>query len=115
MTPAGAGDAPAADLPLLGDVAPQLVDVLVVDLRDLLLAEVAIPALDRPCGAARTLPLLCSLTGHALLLEGNVVVGRGREVGALLRPRARGHELVAAAAEVAATVAAAAQELDALG
>src|SRR4029079_13049505 len=49
------------------------------------------------------------------LLERNVVVGRGREVGALLR-RARGHELVAtggASAEVA--VAAAAQERDALG
>src|SRR5690242_10583244 len=51
-----------------------------------------------------------------LLLEGDVVVGRGGEVGALLR-RARGHELIAAAAaaEVPAAVAAAAQELDALG
>src|SRR5690349_16861560 len=49
------------------------------------------------------------------LLERDVVVGRGREVGALLR-RHRGHELVAAAgaaAEVAVT--AAAEELDALG
>ena len=48
-----------------------------------------------------------------LLLEGDVVVGRSREVGALLLPRARRHELVAAAAAVA--VAAAAEELDALG
>src|SRR3954469_4780507 len=47
-----------------------------------------------------------------LLLEGDVVVGRGREVGALLLRRARGHELVAAAA---VAVAAAAEELDALG
>src|SRR5262249_29390935 len=49
-----------------------------------------------------------------LLLERDVVVGRGREVGTLLlRCGARGHELVAAAGEVA--VAAAAEELDALG
>src|SRR5262249_47504069 len=48
-----------------------------------------------------------------LLLERDVVVGRGREVGTLLlRCGARGHELVAAAGEVA--VAAAAEELDAL-
>src|SRR4051795_12633686 len=47
------------------------------------------------------------------LLERDVVVGRGREVGAFL-PRARGHELVAASA-AALTVAAAAQELDAVG
>src|SRR5438094_862181 len=46
------------------------------------------------------------------LLERDVVVGRSREVGALLLRRARGHELVAAAA---VAVAAAAQELDALG
>src|SRR3954453_1328076 len=44
------------------------------------------------------------------LLERDVVVGGGREVGALLLRRARGHELVAAVA-----VAAAAEELDALG
>src|SRR3954454_201249 len=47
-----------------------------------------------------------------LLLEGDVVVGRGREVGALLLRRARGHELVAAAAVAVATTA---EELDALG
>ena len=39
---ARAGDAPRADLALLGDVAPELVDVLVVDLLDLLAAEVAV-------------------------------------------------------------------------
>src|SRR6476660_3712637 len=44
------------------------------------------------------------------LLERDVVVGRGREVGALLLRRARRHELVAAFA-----VAAAAEELDAVG
>src|SRR5215468_3907950 len=48
------------------------------------------------------------------LLERDVVVGCGREVGALLlRRRTCGNELVAAAGEVA--VAAAAEELDALG
>src|SRR3954471_6327560 len=47
------------------------------------------------------------------LLERDVVVGRGREVGGLL-PRARWHELVAASA-AALTVAAAAQELDGVG
>src|SRR3954451_10598429 len=46
------------------------------------------------------------------LLERDVVVGRRREVGALLLRRARGHELVAAAA---VAVAAATEELDALG
>src|SRR6478609_10057669 len=46
------------------------------------------------------------------LLERDVVVGCGREVGALLLRRARGHELVTAAA---VAVAAAAEELDALG
>ena len=36
---ARAGDAAGADLALLGDVAPELVDVLVVDLVDLLLQK----------------------------------------------------------------------------
>src|SRR5436305_12610047 len=45
------------------------------------------------------------------LLERDVVVGGGREVGAFLT-RTRGHELVAAAA---VPIAAAAQELDAVG
>src|SRR5438067_1747888 len=61
VAPARAGDAPAADLPPLGDVPPQLVDVLVVDLRDLLLAEVTVAAPDRPCRAAGALALRCLL------------------------------------------------------
>ena len=48
VAPARAGDAAVADLALLGDVAPELVDVLVVDLVDLVLAEEAGLALDRP-------------------------------------------------------------------
>src|SRR5581483_5749804 len=62
-----ARDAAAADLPLLGDVAAQLVDVLVVDLRDLLLAEEAVAALDLPCRAAGppALLLLTLLSSHA--------------------------------------------------
>src|SRR5581483_1811606 len=53
---------------------------------------------------------VCVLSLAMPLLERDVVVGRGREVGALLR--ARRHELVAAAA---LAVAAAAEELDAVG
>src|SRR5690242_19559326 len=63
---AGAGDAPAADLAHLGDVAAQLVDVLVVDLRDLLLAEEAVAAPDLargPAGPPAAL-LLSLLSGH---------------------------------------------------
>src|ERR1700755_803856 len=47
-----------------------------------------------------------------LLLEGDVVVGRRREVGALLLRRARRHELVSAAT---VSVAAATEELDGIG
>src|SRR5438477_10934409 len=47
MPAARARDAPRADLPLLGDVAAQLVGVLVVDLLDLLLAEIAAALPDR--------------------------------------------------------------------
>src|SRR6266508_7001095 len=63
---AGAGDPARADLALLGDVPPQLVEVLVVDLVDLLLAEVAGPA---PAGRrhrrapAPALLLLLSVAG----------------------------------------------------
>src|SRR5207302_8003630 len=87
---AGAGDA-AADLALLGDVAAQLGDVLVVDLGDVLLAEEAVAALDLPRRPAGPPPLLLLtlLSGHAPLLERDVVVGRSREVGALLLRRAR--------------------------
>src|SRR5579884_2637146 len=58
---ARAGDAAAADLPLFRDVAPQLGDVLVVDLRDVLLAEEAVTALDLPRRPARPPPLLLTL------------------------------------------------------
>src|SRR4051794_17915266 len=68
VAPARAGDAAVADLALLRDVAPELVDVLVVDLLDLVLAEVTGLALDRaglralaPAGAAAA--LVCSLVG----------------------------------------------------
>src|SRR5579875_539 len=54
---------------------------------------------------------VCVLSLAMDLLERDVVVGRRREVGALLR--ARRHELVAAASGLA--VAAAAEELDAVG
>src|ERR1043166_2503896 len=67
---ARARDAAVADLPLLGDVAAQLVDVLVVDLVDLVLAEEAGLALDRaglrPLAPAALIPLagalVCSLS-----------------------------------------------------
>src|SRR6476620_7833825 len=61
-----AGDAAAADLALLGDVGAQLVDVLVVDLRDLVLAEEAVAAPDLALRAAGPSPLLllCLLSRH---------------------------------------------------
>src|SRR6185436_4173810 len=61
---ARARDAAVADLALLRDVAPQLVDVLVIHLRDLVLAEVA--ALASPAGGPGGGPLarLC-LRSHA--------------------------------------------------
>src|SRR5581483_12263832 len=73
--------AAVADLALLRDVAPEDVDVLVVHLRDLLLAEVA--ALAPPGGGAGAGALAgACLLCHSLLLERDVVVGgRGREVG----------------------------------
>src|SRR5438874_1537971 len=58
MPPAGAGDPPRADLALLGDVAPELVDVLVVDLLHLLAAEVAVALANRPAGSGAALALL---------------------------------------------------------
>src|SRR5437588_8953386 len=51
MAPARTRDAPRPDLALLGDVTTQLVRVLVVDLLDLLLAEVAAALADRARGA----------------------------------------------------------------
>src|SRR4051812_12871246 len=50
VAPARAADAPRTDLALLRDIAPQLVDVLVVDLVDLALAEEAGLAAPRPAG-----------------------------------------------------------------
>src|SRR6476646_4829689 len=70
---AGAGDAAAADLALLGDVAAQLGDVLVVDLRDVILAEEAVAALDLPRRAAGPPPLLLLL----ILLSGHASPRRG--------------------------------------
>src|SRR5437763_750775 len=77
MAPARARDPAAADLPLLGDVPPQLRHVLVVDLRDLLLAEVAIAPLDRPCRAAGPLALLLlSLARHQNGMSSSVAAGK---------------------------------------
>src|SRR5205814_5923301 len=52
MAPARTGDAAAADLALLRDVPPELVDVLVVDLGDLVLAEETVPPPDLASGPA---------------------------------------------------------------
>src|SRR5207253_11463900 len=62
VSPAGAGDPPRADLALLRDVAAELVDVLVVDVVDLLAAEVAVAlpglAVAKPGPLAAASPLL---------------------------------------------------------
>src|SRR5262249_60082842 len=64
VAPAGARDAARADLPLLRDVAPELGDVLVVDLVDLVAAEVAALPSARSGGRARA-PAACRLLlGH---------------------------------------------------
>src|SRR5919108_551369 len=76
MPAAGAGDPARADLALLGDVAPELVVVLVVDLVDLLLAEVAraLTAGRRHRRApASALLLLLSVAPRHGGLEGDVV------------------------------------------
>src|SRR5205085_11671673 len=75
MPPARAGDPPAADLPLLGDVAAELVDVLVVDLGDLLLAEEAVATLDRG-GGAGALPLWSPLPRHQNGMSSSVLDGK---------------------------------------
>src|SRR5262249_58782655 len=65
MAPARAGDPARTDLPLLGDVPPQLVHVLVVDLCDLLAAEPAVLLADRPSGGTAAPSLLPVLgLGH---------------------------------------------------
>src|SRR5215831_3663120 len=64
-----------------------------------------------PAGPPGRRPRCCWVFSLAIpLLERDVVVGSGREVGALLLRRTGGHELVAAV-----SVATAAEELDALG
>src|SRR5207237_3766070 len=113
VAPARAADPPRADLPLLGDVAAQLADVLVVDLVDLALAEEA--GLAAAAGRRRrALPApLVGLRGHVVSfpLERNVVVGAAAgEVGVRAARGARGHELVRAPA---VAVSAPAQELHA--
>src|SRR5712691_2348346 len=68
MAPARARDAAVADLALLRDVAPELVDVLVVDLVDFVLAEEAGFPPDR--SGRRTLPaarLPVGLLSHSVL------------------------------------------------
>src|SRR6478672_472845 len=118
VAPAGAADAPRADLALLRDVAPQLVDVLVVDLVDLGLAEEAGLAAPRPArrGAlpAPSLTAIGFRCWQSLSLERNVVV-RALEVGVGAGGRACRDELVAAAAAGGVAVAAAAEELNGVG
>src|SRR5256714_3410187 len=95
---AGAGDAARADLPLLRDVAAELVVVLVVDLFDLVLAEeAALPAGRAP---RRRRPLAPGLVAvfqlrHRRLPERDVVVrAAGAEVGGVGCGRGcGGHEL----------------------
>src|SRR2546423_14510574 len=107
MAPAGSGDPPRPDLALLGHVPAQLVVVLVVDLLDLVLAEVAgLAPGGRACrraalgAAALGLGLRCHSDSS---LEGDVVVGGcgagerdriGRELGG--RAEARAPALVVA-------------------
>src|SRR5438874_9162926 len=68
VTPAGSGDPARADLPLLRDVPAQLVVVLVVDLLDLLLAEVtALPPYRAGRGGSSS--ALLRLLSHPPLLE----------------------------------------------
>src|SRR5215218_7305138 len=110
MAAARAGDPARTDLALLRDVPPQLVEVLVVDLVDLLLAEVArsAPARRRHRRApAPALLLLLSVAGSGHRLKRDVVVACGCAHVGIGRRRPGGHELPLAAA---LSVAAAAQE-----
>src|SRR6185312_12168419 len=61
VPPAGAGDPARADLPLLGDVAAQLVGVLPVDLHNLVPAEPAVLLPDRAGGGAAAGAEVCVL------------------------------------------------------
>src|SRR5690348_11492900 len=117
VTPAGPGDPPRPDLALLGHVPPQLVVVLVVDLLDLLLAEVAglAPGGRACCSAALGAAALgLGLRCHAdSLLEGDVVVG-GRSAGERDRVgREFGGRAEAGAAALVVTTGA--EELDLAG
>src|SRR5919201_4563241 len=80
---AGAGDAARADLALLRDVAPELVVVLVVDLLDLLLAEVTALPPDRPRRGRRALAsglvAILQLCQVRASLERNAVFGAERD------------------------------------
>src|SRR6266545_3635574 len=101
MPPARAGDAARPDLSLLRDVAAQLVGVLVVDLLDLLLAEVAATLPDRAGGTrplAAGLPVSVSLSSARRHQNG---------ISSSAEPLKSSFPAVAAAA--------AAEELDAVG
>src|SRR5262249_18282115 len=104
---AGAADPPRADLPALRDVPAQPVDVLVVDLVDLRLAEEAGLAPCAPGGSAALRParafgLRCCQ--GLLSLERDVVVG-GLEIGVGRRLGAGRDELVLARAAAFAAAA----------
>src|SRR5436190_14280509 len=91
MPAARACDPARADLSLLRDVPAELAVVLVVDLLDLLLAEVTALPPGRS-GRGRSASSLLRLGRHRL--EGNVVVGaRGPEVGLVGRHAPGGHVL----------------------
>jgi hypothetical protein len=106
---------PRADLPLLGDVPPQLVRVLVVDLVDLLLAEVTAALADRAAAPGRLRPGCRSRSRFSPPRGGIRRECRRPASGRSPRCRGRscGDELALAA--LAAALTAAAEELDAVG
>src|SRR5579864_3863112 len=111
MAAAGSADATGTDLALLGDVAAEFADVLVVDLVDLRLAEEA--RLPPPASQGRetlATPPIALFLGHSCSsLEGDVVVRRSTEVGVGSGNRGR-HELIGLAARAVAST----EELDAV-
>src|SRR6266508_2468579 len=120
MAPTRARDPARADLAPLRDVAAKLVVVLVVDLFDLLFAEVAALPPDRAGGGRRppTAALLLRLWWHAvafLLLKRNIVVGRGSGAGLHEVRLVCGHVRRRDVLGLSLAVAASAQELDRLG
>src|SRR5262245_43103017 len=84
MPAAGAGDPPRADLPLLGDVPPELRDVLVVDLLHLVAAEVAALPLPGRRGRAGAAAWLLFLGCHP---SGSPRTGCRRRSGSSGSPR----------------------------